>query len=60
MADEGAALTVRKMEAIAVVPIDDDGTPLDHGERMIEIEPGRWVSPVIAGALAFLADAIDQ
>ena len=50
-----AEIKVRKLSALALVPVDADGTPLEHGERMIEVEPGHWVSPVFAAALDFLA-----
>lgn len=47
-------ITVTKMSCIVPVVVDSDGTPLSHGERMIETEPGVWVAPDMAGLLAYL------
>jgi hypothetical protein len=38
-------LTVRLEQAWIPVALDDDGTPLHHGERMTEIRPGTWAPP---------------
>ncbi len=48
-------ISVRKHSAVIWTAVDTDGTPMEHGERMVEVEPGRWVSPWIAAAEAFLA-----
>ena len=49
-------LTVKKPQAWALVNIDDDGTPLTlHGERMVEVSPGKWEDPLIAMALEYIA-----
>ena len=52
---DGPDITVRKMSAYAMVPVDDDGTPLHHGERMVEISPGEWADPLTARALELFA-----
>jgi len=49
-------VVVKKMTAWAPTPVDEDGTPLYHGERMVEIRPGEWVTPPLAAALALLAE----
>jgi len=45
-------ISIRKLSCIVPVAVDSDGTPLSHGERMIENEPGVWVSPDMASLLA--------
>jgi hypothetical protein len=60
--DRAAALpqiTVRKYSYWAEFPLDTDGTPLHHGERMVEIRPGQWVPALDAAVMAYLADACD-
>src|SRR6266536_2893300 len=46
---------VKKLSCYAMVPVDDDGTPLSHGERMVEIRPGEWADPLTAMALGLFA-----
>jgi hypothetical protein len=50
-----AELTVKKYGYWVQVNLDTDGTPLHHGERMVEISPGQWADPVIALALEYIA-----
>jgi hypothetical protein len=53
---DDATLYVRMASALVPVNLDSDGTPLSlHGERMIEIEPGKWVDPLIAAVIGFYA-----
>ena len=47
-------IEIRKMEYLAQVAVDADGTPLSHGERMIEVEPGVWKDPAVVAAEDFL------
>ena len=51
-----ADILVRQVSGHAVLPLDDDGTPLHNGERMVEIGPGQWVTPLAAEVLALLAE----
>lgn len=53
-----ADMTVKKHEYLALVAVDADGTPLHHGERMIETEPGVWAHPLLAAVEAFLEDGV--
>jgi hypothetical protein len=32
-----------------------DGTPLSHGERMVEVSPGKWMDATEAMILDYLA-----
>jgi hypothetical protein len=51
-----AELTVKKYGYWVQVNLDTDDTPLDqHGERMVQISPGRWADPFIALALEYIA-----
>ncbi len=52
-------LTARKITAYVPVPLDTDGTPLHHGERMVEVEPGHWMDPTLAAIMDYLAAATD-
>lgn len=49
-------IRVEKMSYLVLVPVDADGTPLEHGERCIEVEPGVWVSPLVAAATGLLGE----
>lgn len=49
------SLTVTKMACWMPVAVDADGTPLHHGERMVEIEPGVWADPVYVAVMDLLA-----
>ena len=51
---DGVRLTVRKAAAWVPVALDTDGTPLEHGERMVEVEPGQWMDSTLAAVLEFL------
>ncbi len=46
---------VKKLSCYAMVPVDDDGTPLSHGEPMVEISPGEWADQFTAMALGLFA-----
>jgi len=49
-------LTAKRNQAWARVSVDADGTPLTlHGERMVEVSPGRWEDPLIVMALEYIA-----
>ena len=54
---ERVQITVVKAACYCPVAVDADGTPLSHGERMTETEPGVWADPVIAAAADFLESA---
>jgi hypothetical protein len=59
--NQDVKLTAHKMQAWVHVNLDDDGTPLDqHGERMVEIEPGQWVESLIAQAMGLFAQFDEQ
>jgi hypothetical protein len=51
-------MNVRKVEYLVPVALDDDGTPLSHGERMVEVEPGHWKSPTTIALEQFLAEEV--
>lgn len=53
MADE-TKLQVTKWSYWQPVATDTDGTPLSHGERMIEVEPGKWMDPLMVAVLKYL------
>ena len=58
-----ADLTVRKIGHRVTVMLDDDGTPLWMGERMVEVAPGEWMTPAAADfarVAAELGAAIDE
>lgn len=44
-------ITVRKMSYPVTVPLDEDGTPLWNGERMVEVGPDEWMTPEAAAFL---------
>ena len=56
----GPEIKVTKLGARVPVPVDEDGTPLSHGERMTEIEPGVWMHPVWAALMDYLATAMRE
>lgn len=45
---------VTKTSGVIPVALDDDGTPLSHGERMTEIRPGVWADPLTVAVAEFL------
>ena len=47
-----------RLAGAGLVAVDTDGTPLHHGERMVEVQPGVWADPVMAQVEAFLAARI--
>lgn len=49
-----ADLKVTKLSCWQFVAVDADGTPLHHGERMVEVEPGHWMDPIHVAILKFL------
>jgi hypothetical protein len=53
-------ITVTKASYWQPVALDTDGTPLHHGERMVETKPGVWADPVIAAAMDFLAPFVNS
>lgn len=56
-------LTVRKIGHRVQVMVDDDGTPLWMGERMVEVAPGEWMTQAAADfwrLTAELGAAIDE
>ena len=48
-------IKVVKHTAWIPVALDDDGTPLAHGERMIETEPGIWKAPDLVALEEYMA-----
>jgi hypothetical protein len=48
-------ITAKKMAYWAPFALDDDGTPLMNGERMVEVSPGQWMDPTFAMILDYLA-----
>ena len=50
-------LTVTKVSYWQPVAVDADGTPLHHGERMTEVEPGVWADPLFVAIMDFLEQA---
>ncbi|HEY3559644.1 MAG TPA: hypothetical protein VGL05_19380 [Kribbella sp.] len=58
-----ADLTVRKIGHTVPVMLDDDGTPLWMGERMVEVAPGEWMTQLGADLVRItteLGAAIDE
>jgi hypothetical protein len=53
---DNVRLTAHKVAYWVPVELDADGTPLEKGERMVEVEPGQWVHPTLAAILKFLDD----
>lgn len=49
-------LTVRKIGHAVTVQVDDDGTPLWMGERMVETAPSEWMTPFGADLTAIIAE----
>jgi hypothetical protein len=39
-------MEAEKLTYTVLLPVDADGTPLHHGERVIEVSPGEWVTPL--------------
>jgi hypothetical protein len=56
------ALEVRKIGHAVTVELDTDGTPMWLGERLVEVAPGEWMTPLGAALAAELwpegADAL--
>ena len=55
---DDVTLTVTRASCWQPVAVDADGTPLHHGERMVQVRPGVWADPAVAGIEAFLAARI--
>ena len=53
-----ADITVRQASYWQPVAVDTDGTPLWHGERMIEVRPGVWTTPDTIAVEAWLAERL--
>jgi hypothetical protein len=53
-------IKVTKMACAMLTAVDADGTPLHHGERMVETEPGVWTDAVLADALPLLRAAVES
>jgi hypothetical protein len=53
-------ITVHKVAYWTPMAVGENGTPLHNGEPMTEIEPGRWVTPLAAAALALFAEAAEE
>jgi hypothetical protein len=47
-------ITATKAAYWVPVSLDTDGTPLTHGERMIETGPGVWKSPDLVAVEEFI------
>lgn len=45
-------LNVRKISHPTLVQLDTDGTPMVLGERLIEVRPGEWMTPLGAALSA--------
>lgn len=45
---------VKKASMVVQLDLDDDGTPLCHGERLVEIKPGTWAHPLVVAVTDFL------
>lgn len=48
-------IEITTMFGYVLLPIDEDGTPLSHGELMVEVEPGVWKSPALIEVEEYLA-----
>jgi hypothetical protein len=55
-ASDQPEITVRKIAYQEVLNLDEDGTPLYKGERMVEIRPGVWTTALEAAVLKFLGE----
>ena len=53
-------LKATKLREWVMVPVDEDGVPLSHGDRMTEIEPGVWMHPVWVALMDYLATAMRE
>jgi hypothetical protein len=42
------------------LPLDEDGTPMVYGERLVEVEPGKWKHPDTILAEEFLSREVAQ
>jgi hypothetical protein len=52
-------LDVVKAACWVPVAFDEDGTPMYLGERLVEVEPGQWMTPAAAHLLDYLTAVID-
>jgi len=50
-------MNVKKVSYVVPVALDEDGTPLSHGERMVEVEPGHWKSAALIQIEEFLSES---
>lgn len=53
-------MDVKMMTALVPIHRDEDGTPMYKGERLVEVEPGRWMTPDAKALMDFLESASSQ
>ncbi len=53
-------LNVEMMSYTVALPLDEDGTPMYKGDRLIETAPGRWEHPDAIALREYLAAALER